>query len=74
MKDILMDLMKFVGWQIKRFMEKDSDGWRGMDAIYEYEYRKRAIRNLTEGDYVDACNLLFLAAWAKARGKGGERP
>ena len=69
MQDILMDFMKFVGWQIKRFMQKDSDGWRGMDAIYESEYRDRAIKNLKKGDYIDAANLSFLAAWAKARGK-----
>jgi len=69
MNDFLLDFMKFVGWQIQRFMKKDSEGWRGADAIYEDEYADRAIKNLKKGDYVDAANLCFLAAWAKARGR-----
>lgn len=73
MNDFLLDFMKFVGWQLQRFIKKDKDGWRGADNIYEYEYRERAIKNLKDGDYVDAANLCFLAAWAKARGKEKER-
>jgi len=69
MNDFIMDFMRFVGWQIKRFMEKDAEGWHGAKDIYEDEYRERAIKNLRMGDYVDAANLCFLAAWAKARGQ-----
>ena len=65
----MVDFMQFVGWQVMRFVEKDRDGWRGADAIYEHEYAKRAVKNIQKGDYVDAANLCFLAAWAKARGK-----
>lgn len=69
MNDFLLDFLKFVGWQIQRFMEKDKDGWRGADAIYEEDYAARAVKNITEGDHIDACNLCFLAEWARARGK-----
>jgi len=69
MNDFLLEFMEFIGLQIKRFMEKDADGWRGADAIYADEFKERAIRNLSKGDYVDAANLCFLAFWAKARGK-----
>ena len=69
MKDFIVDFMVFVGRQISRFRQKDADGWRGADAVYEDEYAERAINNLKKGDYIDAANLCFLADWAREKGK-----
>ena len=44
-----------------RFMEKQSEGCSGYLKVSELEYRKRAIVNILDGDYVDAANLCLLA-------------
>ena len=69
MKDFIVDFMTFVGLQISRFIQKDEDGWSGANAVYEHEYAERVVKNIHQGDYIDAANLCFLAYWAKARGK-----
>jgi len=44
-----------------RILQKEDDGWSGWQTITENEYRLRAIKNIINGDYVEAANLCLLA-------------
>jgi len=44
-----------------RILQKEDDGWSGWQTITGNEYRLRAIKNIINGDYVEAANLCLLA-------------
>ena len=48
-----------------RILQKEDDGWSGWQTITGNEYRLRAIKNIINGDYVDAANLCLLAHYAE---------
>lgn len=58
-------VLSFAMSMIRRFEEKERDGWTGFEDICEQEYRWRAIKNINKGNYVDAANLCLLADWVR---------
>jgi hypothetical protein len=65
--DWLLEVLDFAVRMIRRFEEKDAEGWHGCDDNTEDCYRIRAIKNITHGDYIDAANLCLLAERRKSR-------
>jgi len=58
-------VLSFAMSMIRRFEEKERDGWTGFEDISEQEYVERAIKNINKGNYVDAANLCLLADWVR---------
>jgi len=63
--DWIPQVMGFSAKMLKRFTQKESEGWSGFEDISEDEYKRRAIKNISEGDYIDAANLCMLAFMVK---------
>jgi len=51
----------------QRFMEKEIDGWLGAEDVPEEQYCQRAVKNITNGNYIDAANLSMLAFMARKK-------
>ncbi len=58
-------VMGFAAKMDRRFYEQEKKGWSGFEDITEEEYQRRAIKNISKGDYVDAANLCMLAFMVK---------
>lgn len=65
MNDLIWQLYQFVGLMIARLYQKYDAGWQGWENIEEEDYVRRAMKNVEEGDLVDAANLCMLAYYAR---------
>ena len=61
-------VFNFAVQMITRFEAKDECGWEGFDNVKESEYKLRIIKNVVQGNYVDAANLSLLASRVEGRG------
>jgi len=58
-------VLRFATKMIRRFEDKERQGWSGFEDIPEPNYQERAIKNIRHGHYVDAANLCLLAEIAR---------